>query len=140
MAQNNWLNRATKMLVENVDLMTMKERYVGDFDAYESNVQWIYDPDLSAVAGWANKYWLIAAFPLDAVSLMSQAERDLVDENELSDSRDEVMQQLEDLEDLLRAVVLIIMDEINLLREENGWAERTVQQLKNAIRNRLGQS
>jgi len=56
---NNWLNRVTKQLILNTDAATMAERFVGDFSAYASNAEWIYDPDLSAVDGWTAKYWLI---------------------------------------------------------------------------------
>lgn len=38
---------------------------------------------------------------------------------------------------LLEALVIIIKDEINLLRVDNGWAERTDQQLVDAIKNKL---
>lgn len=42
-------------------------------------VDWIINPDLSAVTGWASKYWLISG---DTVSLMSPAQRATVDADE----------------------------------------------------------
>jgi hypothetical protein len=38
---------------------------------------------------------------------------------------------------LIEAIVLIIKDEINLLRQQHGLSERTDKQLINAIKNRL---
>ncbi len=40
------------------------------------SADWIINPDLSAVAGFAEKYWMIAG---DTVALMDQAARDAVD-------------------------------------------------------------
>lgn len=42
---------------------------------------WIIDPDLSAVAGWLPKYWIING---DAITLMDQAARDAVDAAEIT--------------------------------------------------------
>ena len=80
---NNWLNRTTKQLILNTDAASMSERFVGDFSAYASNAEWIYDPDLSAVDGWPSKYWIIAAYPSDAVTLMTEPQRAVVDAAEL---------------------------------------------------------
>lgn len=44
-------------------------------------VDWIINPDVSAVAGFATKHWTITG---DVVTLMTQAERDAVDAAELS--------------------------------------------------------
>ncbi len=43
-------------------------------------IDWIINPDLSAVAGLPTKYWKITG---DVVTAMSQAERDVVDDNEV---------------------------------------------------------
>lgn len=40
--------------------------------------------------------------------------------------------------ELLEAIVLIIKDEINILRDEAGLPERTNQQILNAIETKLG--
>ena len=44
-------------------------------------VDWIHNPNLSAVAGFASKYWIITG---DVVTLMDQAARDAVDAAELT--------------------------------------------------------
>lgn len=151
MADNNWLNRTTKQLILNTDAASMAERFVGDFSGYASNVEWVYDPDLSAVAGWPSKYWLIAVYPSDTVSLMDAAERAVVDAVELASERDAVVAQIDNAEDILRAFVLVVMDEMNLLREQfntttaesaqlttTTYSDRTVAQLRAAIRGKLG--
>ena len=72
---------------------------------------WIINPDLSAVAGQPTKYWRIVG---DIVSLLTQVERDAVDAAELEARRDATVQQLQDVEDVLRAFMLIVLDELNL--------------------------
>lgn len=44
---------------------------------------WVVNPDLSAVAGYASKYWTIAG---DTVSLMTPAQRQAVDDQEFTDA------------------------------------------------------
>jgi len=151
MADNNWLNRTTKQLILNTDAASMSERFVGDFSAYASNTGWIYDPDLSAADGWPSKYWIVAAYPSDAVTLMTLAQRDMVDAAALEAIRDASTDQLDNLEDVLRAFVLVVIDEFNLLRQQfnastaevsqlttTTFTDRTVEQLRSAIRGRLG--
>ena len=101
----------------------------------EPEVNYIMDPDLSVIAGFPSRYWIIMG---DVVTLMSQSERDAVDTQELSDSRDGVAGQLDGLEDLFRAFALTVLDEINLLRNQHSLNPRTIAQLKNAVRNKLG--
>ena len=97
---------------------------------------WIINPDVSAVAGFATQYWIITG---DVVTLMTPAERDAVDAANLAAGRDEVSDQLDELEDVLRAFALTVLDEFNVLRvNEHGLAPRTIAQLKNAVRNKLG--
>ena len=148
---NNWLNRTTKQLILNTDAASMAERFVGDFSAYASNADWIYDPVLTAVDGWATRYWLIAAYPSDAVTLMTAPQRAVVDAAVQEAARDAIVEQLDNLEDILRAFMLTVIDEINLLRQQfntttaemsqltdTTFTDRTVAQLRSAIRNKLG--
>lgn len=80
---------------------------------------WIHDPDLSAVIGFDSKYWVITG---DAVSLMSQAERDAVDAAEaaaiLASARAEAKSYYDNTIDYLgkaiKAVALVAQDEMNL--------------------------
>lgn len=67
------LNRTTKQFIRFAN--------TPDYPAAE----WIINPDLSAVTGFASKYWTITG---DVVTLMTQAERDAVDAQEAAESFD----------------------------------------------------
>lgn len=110
-------------------------------DLPEAEANYIMDPDLSAVSGFPSIYWIISG---DTVSLMSQAERDAVDAAlaaaALQADKDSEEARI-DSERVLVALADIIKDEINILRAEHSLADRTLQQLKNAIKaNIQGQS
>ena len=96
---------------------------------------WIVGPDLSAVAAQPSKYWVITG---NTVSLMSQAERDAVDAAQLNASRDATADQLDVVDDVLRAFALTVLDEINTLRAQRSLPARTMAQLKTAVRDKLG--
>lgn len=141
------LNRLTKQLIVSAN--------TPDFPSQD----WIVNPDLSAVSGFASKYWTISG---DIVSLMNQAARDAVDAVELSASRDALAEQLQATEDTLAAFALVVLDEINMhaaritaiLDAVDGASnlatlktavaaigdvpQRTIQQLKTALRAKLG--
>jgi hypothetical protein len=119
----NVLHRVTKSYVVSVNT---PEFSVGE---------WIHNPDLSAVVGFSSKYWVVTG---DVVTLMDQAARDAVDAAEVESRRDQVVAQLDQVEDVLRAFMLVVMDEINLLRGQHALADRTVAQLRSAIRGKLG--
>jgi len=98
--------------------------------------QWIINPDLSAVTGQPSRYWTITG---DAITLMSQAERDAVDTTVLSNSRDtRVDSAIDDLESDLRQVVKLMLSEINILRAQHALPDRTLAQLKNQLRSGYG--
>jgi hypothetical protein len=73
--------------------------------------QWIHNPDMSAVAGQPSKYWVITG---DTVTLMSQAERDAVDVAELNDARNGTSERMNNVEDIIRALALVTLDDLNL--------------------------
>lgn len=130
MIYNNWLNRATKQLILNASPSDM------GMATPESNATWIYDPDLSVVAGIANKYWIITG---DAVTEMNQVQKDAVDEVDLAASRDSMVDgEVNNFEGIMRQVIKLFIQEFNILRAEHGLPDRTLAQLKNAIRNGLG--
>jgi len=110
-------------------------RSVPEADLPEPVGNYIEEPDLAAVTGWPTKYWIITG---DVVTLMDQAARDVVDAAELEASRDSEAAQLDNVEAVLRAFMLIVLDEINILRGQHSLPNRTVQQLRAAIRARLG--
>ena len=135
-----WLNRTTKQTTE-LSPASMAERFPSDAPFTgangnaESNAAWIYLPDLSAVTGNPPKYWKISG---DVVSLMTPLEQQAVDTQELSDQRDSITEQFDRVDDIIRAVALVVLDEINILRTRDGLTARTVAQMRTAIRNKLG--
>lgn len=120
---------------------------------------WIREPDLSAVAGFPSIYWIVTG---DSVSLMSPAQRAARDAELLSAARDAAASQFQQQEDVLRAFMLLVMDEFNahgakvnaiLTAIDNASTlanlktavaaitdlpTRTEQQLRTAIRSKLG--
>lgn len=120
---------------------------------------WIHNPDLSAVVGYPSKYWVITG---DAVSLMTQSERDAVDAAELIARRDEEAAQLDNLEGIIRALFQVMVEEFNRHADKENeilvagrtatsladfkskmtsiqdYPQRTLEQLRTAIRNKLG--
>lgn len=95
----NVLNRTTRQFLASVN---SPDYPVG---------QWIINPDLTAVVGFDSRYWTITG---DAVTLMSVGERTTVDAAALVVARDSVTAQLDNFEDVLRAFMLTVLDELNL--------------------------
>lgn len=141
------LNRTTKQLITSANTV--------DYPV----ANWIIEPNLSAVTGFASKYWIISG---DIVSLMDAPARAAVDAAELNAMRDAIAAELDRPEDVLRALTLVIMDELNRhsTLEEDIFAasaaatsladfktrmaavtqipQRTITDLKTALRNKLG--
>ena len=118
----NWIHRTDKTVL----------RSVASADLPEAQANYIEDPVLPTVE---SKYWNISG---DTVSEMSQPQKDAIDAAELEVRRDGVSDQLDPVEDILRAFALVVLDEINTLRSQHGLANRTIAQLKNAVRAKLG--
>ena len=120
---------------------------------------WIINPDMSAVIGVDSRYWRITG---DVVSLMSEQDRNALDAAAVQSVRDAAVAQLQQAEDVLRAFMLILLDDRNLLAARqsslldaiDGAAslaalktaaaaianppQYTEEQLRTAIRNRMG--
>ncbi len=135
----NYLHRTTKQYLQSVSPASLSE----------PAANYIFMPDLSAVAGVPSQYWIITG---DVVSEMSQAEKDVVDAANLSEARDGAIQEdIDELESVLRQVVQMTIDELNILRQQfnittaesnqlttTAFADRTMAQVKNQLRNDLG--
>lgn len=143
----NVLNRGTKEYLRSV--------HDPDYPVQD----WIHNPDLSAVAGFPSRYWVITG---DSVSLMTQAARGAVDAAELAARRDAEASQLSNFESVFRAFMLIVLDEFNAHAAKTNsildamdastsladmktrigqiadYPLRTDEQLRTAIRNKLG--
>lgn len=117
----NALNRVTKQFKRSVNTPDYPE------------ADWIINPDLSSVIGYPNKYWSIIG---DVVSLLAQAERDAIDLAELEAGKDATANTI-DTDPYLKAFALIMLDEINILRANDGLNPRTKAQLKTALRGKL---
>ena len=139
---NQWVNRTTRAFIQQTSSGEMGRLFPAEvFHDAEgepvSNANWIHAPDLSAVAGFPNVYWIIIG---DVISLMSQTERDAVDAAILETRRDSVAAELDALEGILRAFMKIVLSEINIVRAglKPSLPARTFTQLKSALRNELG--
>lgn len=126
----NVLNRTTKQFLTSVN--------TPDFPL----VDWIHNPDLSSVTGFASKYWEISG---DSVGLMDQAERDALDASEASalldaaraEAKREYDTVIEGAHKLIKAVALVALDQINVLRGDLSRPAITVAQMKTAIENKV---
>jgi len=143
---SNVVNRTTKQFIRSVN--------TPDYPV----IDWIINPDMGAVVGFNNKYWIVTG---DIVSLMDQAARDVVDAAELSDRRDETANRLDSSQDVMVEFFKLIIIELNrktdktnsiLLAAENATSladfqtrmnlitdepNRTMAQLKIALRSAL---
>lgn len=96
---------------------------------------WIINPDLSAVAGFDSIYWDISG---DTVTLLNSAQRTARD-NEIAayqqGLRDQAQKDNLDNTQILRAIVRLMVDELNILRAEHALGDRTYAQARTAIFN-----
>ena len=138
---NQWVNRATRAFIQQTSSGEMERLFPGEVlhdisGEPTSNANWIHAPDLSAVVGFRNIYWIITG---DVVSLMSPPERNAVDAAAQSARRDaQVENDLDGLESTLRQIVKLVMSELNILRQLHGLPDRTLSQLRNALRGGYG--
>ena len=121
----NYLHRTSKEYLLSVSPSSLPEPVAN----------YIIAPILSAVVGYPSKYWIITG---DDVTLMDQAARDAVDVAEIAANRDDVAGQMDSMENIIRAFALAVLDEFNVLRAQHSLPERTISQLKTAVRNKLG--
>ena len=82
--------------------------------------------------------WVIDPVKGDHVAEMEQAEKDSADAAILEAERDAATARLDDTEQILHAVLVVILDEINILRAQQGLDARTVAQLRAVVRGKLG--
>jgi len=100
---------------------------------------WIWNPDLSAVSGLPSIYWDIVGDNVVAVDQASRDARDAELAAAALTSKRESLKARYDVEDLLKAFADVMIDEINILRQQHALADRTAAQLRTALRNRLDQ-
>jgi hypothetical protein len=114
------INRITKQVI--------RSAHTPDYPTDE----WIINPDLPECQP---KWWKIVG---DEVLEMSQSEKDIITQAEQAQSslNMELAKDIDMLETLNRALALVVLDEINLLRVEAGLSERTVEQLRTSVKNK----
>ena len=100
----------------------------------EDVANYISEPDLSAVAGEPSKYWIITG---DAITLMDQAAQDAVDAVDEEARLDSIADELDQTQSILKAFAQVMLDQLNILRVNDGLPEATLAQLKTAVRGKL---
>ena len=135
----NYLHRTTKRYYQSTSPASLPEPLANYID----------EPDLSAVVGVPNRYWVITG---DVVSEMSQGEKDALDAQALSDSRDaDIEAEIDALESVLRQLTKLIVSELNILRQQfntstaetnritdTAFTDRTLAQVRAQLRSDLG--
>ena len=119
-----WLHRTTLRQL----------RSIAPADLPEPQANYIEEPDLSAVVGFAPKYWIVTG---DAVTLMDAVARAAVDAAEDMVTLNSIADQLEEQRTVMRGFAEVVLDEINSLRALHGRPARTLRQLRNAVRGKL---
>jgi len=115
---SNVLNRTTKQFLRSAN--------TPDYPT----VDWIHNPDLSAVAGQPSKYWIITG---DVVTLMDSAAMAVVDAAEAQSLKDAL--EAETQVGALKAVIAGLVDVMNTKLAAN--KQITFQEVKAAIKARL---
>lgn len=108
---------------------------------YSSRPDVLVNPDVSTLLSIALRYWKVVG---TLVQEMTQPEKDIVDQ-EIANARELAIRigakaGLDGFGQgslLLRAFADIIKDEINILRGQHGLPDRTLSQLKTAIKNKV---
>ena len=97
-------------------------------------VDWIPDPDMSAVTGQPSYYWKITG---ETVSLMNQAEQDVVDLARRNAYLVTVEDFLDERSSAQGAYNTLLFKELNKLRVKNGDSPYSLAQLKTSLRNEV---
>ena len=96
----NYLHRTTRQYL----------RSVSTPDLQEPVANYIQDPDVSAVIGFPNRYWIITG---DVVTLMDQAARDVVDADLNTARLNSIADGLDQTQTILKAFAEVLLDELN---------------------------
>ena len=113
------------------------KKYIQSVDiAPYSDPKNIIDPDLSLLIGVDKKYWKCEN---GGVVEMTQGEKDALDLAEINADIQSNRTSSKNYfnETQARALIEILISEINILRSNDGLSDRTIQQLKTAIDNKI---
>ena len=120
----NWIHRTTKQVLVSVSPASLPEL----------RINYIEQPDLSAVAGQPVKYWVITG---NVVSIADASTRTSIDAAEDSAGLDSIADELDQVQTIMRAFAEVVLDEFNNLRGQHSLPSRTLAQLKTAVRGKL---
>ena len=98
---------------------------------------WKHQPDMSAVAGVANRYWIwdaVAERPIP----MDQAAQDAVDAAILESELDNEILKVDDIKDIIRAMSQLIVSELNDIKDGVARPTWTLATWRTALRDYLG--
>lgn len=119
-------------VINRITLQYIKSVNTPDYDSAD----WVINPDMSLVAGIPEKYWRLVG---DTPKEMTIAQKNAVDQAEA----DVLALQQENAKDfeisfdtLMKAFALVVLDEINILRSNASLADRTISQLKQAVKDK----
>ena len=133
-------------------------RYLQSVNTPDFNpANWIINPNLSAVAGQPVRYWIIDPPGSDTIRLATAGEQAAIDAARAAASdaaNKETQKNNYDLERILQGMVLALIDEVNLLRQQfntttgqvnaiaptvtaTAFTDRTPAQARTAIRNKV---
>ena len=99
--------------------------------------EWKHHPDMTAVAGVANRYWIwdaVAERPIP----MDQAAQDAVDAAILTAELDNEILKVDDIKDIIRAMSKLIVSELNDIKDGATRPTWTLATFRTALRDNLG--
>lgn len=101
----------------------------------------LVDPDLTAVSGVPQRYWKVVGSSVVPFTAGEQSAQDAseaaIKDSGIRTGAKGFFDSQESLNLALRAFADIVKDEINILRALHSLPDRTLTQLKNAIKNRI---
>lgn len=95
-----WVHRVDKKVL----------RSVAEFDLPEPIENYIEEPDLSAVTGEPQKYWIITG---DVITLADAPTQTAIDAAILVVQRDVAVDAIDKVESFMRSFALVVLDEFN---------------------------
>lgn len=137
---SDWVVRSPVEYFRGASPSTMKalfpaETWIDASGNAVTNPTAIHNPNLTAVAGQPVKYWKLNG---DLVELMTAGEQTVVDDAESTSFKDALSNDMNGAHPSFhRAFAEILIDEFNILRGQHAFANRTLAQLKTALRNKL---
>lgn len=99
--------------------------------------EWIINPDLSAVQGFDTIYWDINGDNVTLADFATRQARDAELAAATAAVESESQKERFDNEEVLRAVVKMLIEELNILRALHSLPPRTAAQARTAIRNAI---